>query len=83
MTTRRRKPAAGSTSRSKHLLALVETWKNRARRQFLCGEQTTDCPMGKRLVEHGAMCYANCAMELEAALSANAAGQPPAAQEKP
>jgi hypothetical protein len=50
---------------SVRLLARVETWKNRARQQFLCGARTTDNPMGKRLVEHGAMVYANCALELE------------------
>ena len=66
-----KKTRRGQAIRSTPLLALVETWKYRSRQQFLCGEQTKDCPMGKRLVEHGAMCYANCALELEAALSAN------------
>jgi hypothetical protein len=64
--------SAVSLVRSDALLALVETWKNRARQQFLCGKRTTDCPMGKRLVEHGAMVYANCALGLEEAMRANA-----------
>jgi len=57
------------TQQTERLMALIETWKGRARRQFLCGEQTMDSPMGARLVEHGAACYANCATELEAALN--------------
>lgn len=43
-------------------------WENRARYAFLSAEHETD-PMGRRLIEHGAMCYFNCAQELRKALS--------------
>jgi hypothetical protein len=48
---------------------LVETWTKRARQALECGDRTDD-PMGKRLVIHGGVIYANCAMELERVLNA-------------
>jgi hypothetical protein len=50
---------------------LVETWTKRARQALECGDRTDD-PMGKRLVEHGGVIYANCAMEMERVLNATA-----------
>jgi hypothetical protein len=45
------------------LLALVESWKRRARWTFAdAGHERNE--MGKRLIEHGAMCYYNAATEL-------------------
>lgn len=49
---------------------LVEAWRRRARKSFECGENTDD-QMGKRLVEHRSVIYANCAFELEQVLNAN------------
>jgi hypothetical protein len=71
MSNEQEKADGVSAVASNELLALVQAWKNRARQQFLCGERTTDCPMGQRLVEHGAAVYANCALELEEAMCAN------------
>lgn len=45
------------------LVKMILSWEQSARSQFQCGERTAD-PMGKRLVEHGAVCYFNCAQEL-------------------
>jgi hypothetical protein len=45
------------------LLQLIESWEGRARQKFECGKRTAD-PMGRRLVEHGAMVYYNCAAQL-------------------
>ena len=49
---------------NKGLFVLVEQWKNIARKKFLDarGEETT---FGKSFIEHGAVCYFNCATELE------------------
>ena len=47
---------------------LADQWAERARRAFADAE-TEVSPMGKRLIEHGATCYANCAFELREALS--------------
>jgi hypothetical protein len=49
------------------LMKLVLQWENSARKQFECGDRTED-EMGRRLVEHGAMCYFNCAQAIRAAL---------------
>jgi hypothetical protein len=51
------------------LMKLVQAWEQSARSQFQCAERTTD-PMGRRLVEHGATCYFNCASALRQALGA-------------
>jgi hypothetical protein len=45
------------------LMRLVLSWEHSARKQFECGERTED-QMGKRLVEHGAVVYCNCANDL-------------------
>lgn len=45
---------------------LIARWEHRARRLFYSAERETN-PMGKRLLEHGAMCYFNCATELREA----------------
>lgn len=47
------------------IIALTEQWKARARSKFLSAEQEPH-EMGRRLIEHGAMCYFNCAQELGA-----------------
>jgi hypothetical protein len=49
------------------LAELVERWKARARKAFADAEHEPN-EMGRRLIEHGATCYANCAFELEQAL---------------
>lgn len=54
--------------------ALIAEWEHRARRKFIDAEKERD-PMGRRLIEHGAMCYFNCAQELRAA--AQGAASPP------
>lgn len=59
---------------------LVEKWENLARRAFFDAEHEKD-PMGKRLIEHGAMCYFNCAQELKA-VQALISLQPSAIQEE-
>lgn len=45
---------------------LAMTWLLRARRKFQGAEHEQDA-MGRRLIEHGATCYVNCAYELMAA----------------
>jgi len=49
---------------------LIRIWKQRALSQLRCEQETTD-ETGKRLVSHGAACYANCALELEELLKGN------------
>ncbi len=49
--------------------ALYLTWEQRARSKFLSAEHEENA-MGRRLIEHGAMCYFNCARELREALEA-------------
>lgn len=51
------------------LMHLVQRWERQARTKLECGLRTAD-PMGRRLVEHGGMCYFNCAAELRRALGA-------------
>jgi len=50
------------------LLALIESWKHRARMKFEDAKHEKDI-VGRRHIEHGAMCYFNAAMELEALVS--------------
>lgn len=57
-----------SDIKKKRLEELIEKWNHSARRAFYDAEREQD-PMGKRLIEHGAMCYFNCATELTAALA--------------
>lgn len=47
------------------LIAIAERWEARARRKFADAERESD-PMGKRLIEHGAACLVNCAIEIRA-----------------
>ena len=61
-----------------NLDGLADQWAERARRAFSDAEHEAD-PMGKRLIEHGATCYANCAFELREALSPS----PPVLSEPP
>ncbi len=63
---------------AKNLNALCIEWERRARNKFRSAELEKDV-MGKRLIEHGAMCYFNCAQELRKAL----AGLLPPPQELP
>lgn len=51
------------------LEGLCSTWEQRARNKFRSAELEKDA-MGRRLIEHGAMCYFNCAQELREALTA-------------
>lgn len=46
---------------------LIVKWENIARRKWYDAEQEAS-PMGKRLIEHGALCYQNCARELREVL---------------
>jgi hypothetical protein len=52
------------------LLNLVSNWENIARRKWIDSEAEDD-PMGKKLIEHGALCYQNCARELKEALTSS------------
>lgn len=53
--------------------SLVEKWEATARRKFLSADHQKDDPArrptGKKFIEHGAICYCNCARELKEALS--------------
>jgi len=49
------------------LVRLSDCWKERAARKFMDAKGEND-KMGRSLIEHGAMCYFNAAMELEEAL---------------
>lgn len=49
---------------------LVRRWEDIARRKWIDSE-AEDNPMGKKLIEHGALCYQNCARELKEALSSS------------
>ncbi len=52
---------------------LAEEWEGVARRKFQSADRQVDDPInrptGKRFIEHGAICYYNCAQELREALS--------------
>ena len=50
------------------ILTLASKWEDIARRKWTDAKIEKD-PMGKRLIEHGANCYQNCALELREALS--------------
>lgn len=49
---------------STRLLSLVSKWRNIAKRKFKDSENERET-QGKRLIEHGAMCYFNAYRELE------------------
>jgi len=50
------------------LLNLAYHWEDIARRKWTDSELEDD-PMGKKLIEHGALCYQNCAGELKKVLT--------------
>lgn len=58
-------PARTEIPRSE-LLALISNWKQIAQRKFIDAEKSSG--MEARFIEHGAMCYSNAAMALEAVL---------------
>ena len=49
------------------LVRLLDSWKGRAKRKFTDAKGEDD-EMGRKLIEHGAMCYFNAATELEEVL---------------
>ncbi len=57
-----------SKKEQKIFMNLVNHWENRARRKWIDSEAEND-PMGKKIIEHGALCYQNCARELKEALT--------------
>lgn len=57
------------------LAKLAMVWRARAVRKFHDAEREPDV-MGRRLIEHGGFCYANCATELEETLRATGAAAP-------
>lgn len=52
------------------LMALILKWEQSARCAFADAKQETD-PFGRRFIEHGAMCYFNCARDLRAVADAS------------
>ena len=58
------------------LVRLSDCWKGRAAKKFMDAKDEND-EMGRKLIEHGAMCYFNAAMELEEALKQNQAVSEP------
>ena len=52
----------------KEFQQLVTKWESSARRAFLDAEAEQDL-MGRQLIEHGAMCYFNCASDLRRVLA--------------
>ena len=51
---------------------LVRQWEDISRRKFISAKQQHDIaerPTGTQFIEHGAICYLNCARELREALS--------------
>jgi hypothetical protein len=50
-------------------MQLAEKWERIAGRKFSDADHESD-EMGKRLIEHGATCYFNCAQELRRTLQA-------------
>jgi len=56
-----------------NILELVTQWENTARGKFINAKQQKDDisnrPTGKQFIEHGAICYCNCATELREVLS--------------
>lgn len=59
----------GASLRESSLNELAQTWLRIARRKFQDADFEQN-PMGKRLIEHGAVCYFNCARELQKAIQA-------------
>jgi len=48
---------------------LVNDWEKWSRKKFKDAAHEED-PMGKRLIEHGAICYFNCAQDIKNLLTA-------------
>lgn len=51
---------------------LIEKWEQIARNKFISADRQATEPCNttaKRFIEHGAMCYFNCAQELRAILT--------------
>jgi len=63
-----KKEKAVSKKKQTILFGLVGRWEDIARRKWIDSEAEND-QMGKRLIEHGALCYQNCARELKEALT--------------
>lgn len=55
---------------SQTLRGLVDEWKHVSKAKFNSAGQA-DLPDERKFIEHGAVCYANCALQLEALLNAN------------
>ncbi len=61
--------AQQTADKQARLLALAESWEQSARRKFQdAGQEESE--FGQRFIEHGAMCYFNCAQALREALGA-------------
>lgn len=58
------------------LQAMAEKWKRSARRRFLSAESYAKGSMERRSLEMSAMCIANCAFELSAAIQDDSCPQP-------
>lgn len=61
--------------------ALVKAWENSACKQYECADRTAD-PVGKRVMEHGATVYFNCAQALKAVIPSATSPQPSPIQEE-
>lgn len=57
----------GEAGRHSAISGLPAKWEGTARRKFIDAAREEN-EMGKKLIEHGAMCYFNCAQELKKAL---------------
>jgi len=71
----------GSSAVLASMVELVERWRKRAAKKFKDAETEKDA-MGKRLIEHGAMCYFNCSQELQEIVAALRASATPSESEK-
>jgi hypothetical protein len=65
-------PIAISYINVQGLQLLVSEWERIARRKFTDAEETKGDPFGKRFIEHGAMCYFNCAQQIKTAIAGGA-----------
>ena len=65
----------GPSERRELLLELQEKWRQRAAKAFADAKLEQD-PMGKRLIEHGAVCHFNCMMDVRKMLGLGLPGEP-------
>lgn len=66
------------------LMALADKWTGLARRKFAsAGQQAPADNFGKRFIEHGAVCYFNCAQELMDLIRSAEESRTLATQEEP